>query len=207
MLCIPGFELSATTLSDNLSAVSAGTEIATGANYLTSSFSTDSSSYDLSTATLLLGSATGGTAELDLYSDGGLQPGTELSVIGTTTLSTSSPTAITFTSSDLLSTGATYWLVLKATSGSIDWAWTDDNSGNGTGFQDTWGISSDAGATWFTYDVYPLQFALDADPLGAVPEPATKWLLLATGLFGASFLMARSRAKSSSSNEHDEVTL
>jgi hypothetical protein len=83
-----------------------------------------------------------------------------------------------------LASNSTYWLVLTALSGSFDWAWTNDNTGTGAGFQDTWGISSDTGNTWFTDDVYPLQFSVDAGPDAATltPEPDNLTLGFA-GLF------------------------
>jgi hypothetical protein len=80
-----------------------------------------------------------------------------------------------------LSANSTYWIVLKALSGEFDWAWTADNSGTGTGFQGTWGISTDAGGTWYTYAVYPTQFSVTTTAATATPEPGTGWLGI-TGL-------------------------
>src|SRR5262249_42151328 len=113
-------------LSDNLSAASAGTETATGDTWLTASFGTDGSAYTLESVTLLMArTSVGEQAELDLHTDGGLQPG---SLVGTLTTPASIPTTlsdVTFTASGLdLAANSTYWVVLKATSGSFDWSWT-----------------------------------------------------------------------------------
>jgi hypothetical protein len=157
-----------TILSDNLSAASAGTETATGDTWLTSSFGTDSSAYTLSSVTLLL--AGSGQAEVDIYSDGGLQPGSLLGMLVSPGSYSITPTDTTFTTSGItLDADSTYWVVLHALTGSFDWSWTfDDAAGTGVGYQDTWGQSQDAGATWFTFNSSPTQMAVTAS---AVPEP------------------------------------
>lgn len=173
---VPAAAEAGTILSNNLSEPTGGTEAATGDTWLTASFGTDTSAYDLTSVTLLLQrTSIGGTAELDIYSDGGLEPG---SLLGTLTSPGSISTSLgetTFTASGItLSSDSTYWLVLKATSGEFDWGWAGDNSGSGVGFQHTWGVSDDEGATWFTYDSYPTQMLVSAT---AVPEPTSMVLL------------------------------
>src|SRR5437879_3498407 len=114
-------------LSNNLSNATTGTEAATGNRWLTSSFGTGTSAYTLSSVTLLLANSTSGTARLDLYSDGGLEPG---SLISTLTPPASFPTTLgnaTWTSNGVtLSLNTTYWVVLRANSGQFDWAWTSN---------------------------------------------------------------------------------
>ena len=176
--------LSADTISSNLSNTTAGTEAAAGDTWLTASFGTDSSSAVLSSVILLLSNPIPGAAELDLYTDTTLQPG---SLVGTLTAPASYTTAlsgVTFTSGGLsLSGNTTYWLVLKALSGEFDWAWTADNSGNGNGFQGAWGISTDAGSTWYTYDVYPTQFSVTTtDPAAVVSDAAEPGMALLVGI-------------------------
>jgi len=61
------------------------------------------------------------------------------------------------------------------------------------GFQDTWGVNDDAGASWFSYGVCPRQFSVNADVSGA-PEPSTEGLLAAAGFMTAGiFLLQRYR--------------
>jgi hypothetical protein len=167
-------------LSNNISNSIDGTETASGDTWLTASFGTGGSSYTLQSVTLLANTS-GGVAELDLYTDGGLQPGSLVEALSSQSTASTGLAPTTFSSGDAtLLPNSTYWIVLKADSGALDWAWTADDSGDGEGFQDTWGESDDAGASWFTYDVYPMQFSVNADVSGA-PEPSTKGLLAAAG--------------------------
>jgi len=189
--------LRADTISSNLSATTAGTEAATGDTWLTASFGTSTSSAVLSSVALLLSNPVSGVAEVDLYTNSTSQPG---SLVGTLTAASSYTSAlsdVTFSSSGLtLSANSTYWIVLKALSGEFDWGWTADNSGTGVGFQGTWGISSDAGSTWYTYAVYPTQFSVTTtDPATTVDvamEPGTG-LLLAGGLLVGFVFLRRGR--------------
>jgi hypothetical protein len=160
-------------LSGNLSGATGGTEAASGDTWLTAGFGTDASTYKLTAVTLLLSNPTTGKAELDIYDDGGLQPGSLVGTLDSPSSYSSGLTATTFTTSGInLSANSNYWVVLKATSGEFDWAWTTDNTGTGAGFQGTWGNSSDAGSTWFTYGIYPTQMSVSVAPT-AVPEPGS----------------------------------
>jgi hypothetical protein len=167
-----------TVLSDNLSNPSAGTETASGTTWLSSSFGTDASGYTLNSVTLLLEGS--GQAEVSIYSDGGLEPG---SLVGTLTSPNGYSSGLsdtTFTTAGIaLAADSTYWVVLRAISGSFGWSWTASDSGTGAGFQDTWGQSIDGGSTWFAFDSSPTQMSVIAT--AAVPEPGT----LVLGTVGA----------------------
>ena len=189
----------ADTISSNLSNVAAGTEAASGNTWLTASFGTGSSSSSLSSVTLLLSNPTAGVAEVDLYMNSLLQPS---SLVGTLTSPGSYSTGLsntTFSSNGLtLSANSTYWIVLKAVSGEFDWAWTADNSGTGVGFQGIWGVSTDAGSTWYTYAVYPTQFSVTTTAASATPEPGTGWLAIGGLLIGAGMLYKRQQTEGKS---------
>lgn len=191
--------MQADTISSNLSNVTAGTEAASGNTWLTASFGTGSSDSSLSSLTLLLSNPATGVAEVDLYSNSLLQPG---SLVGTLTSPGSYSTSLsntTFSSSGLaLSPNSTYWIVLKALSGEFDWAWTTDSSGSGVGFQGTWGISTDAGSNWFTYAVYPTQFSVTTTAAAAVPEPSTGWLAVDGLLIGTWVFYQKQRTQGKS---------
>jgi hypothetical protein len=146
-----------------LAAITIDTEAASGSTVLTGSFATDDSTYTLTSVTLLLANPNAGQARLDLYSDGNLEPGSLLATL-TPPDSYSDTLAETIFTADgiTLSPNSTYWIVLSADSGEFDWAWTSDNTGNGVGFQHTWGQSDDAGATWYTSDTFPTQFTVTA---------------------------------------------
>src|SRR5439155_7023474 len=115
------------------------------------------------TATLLLAESSAGSAQLDLYSDGGLQPGSFIGAFTSPQTYSSSTANTTFSASGLsLPANTNYWLVLKANSGAYDWSWSDDSS-----LSVAWGESDDAGSTWFTDDAFPLQLSVTA----SIPEP------------------------------------
>jgi hypothetical protein len=178
-------------LSDNLSNSTSGTETATGDTWLAGSFGTGPSSYTLQSLTLLLANTSSGVPELDLYTDGGLEPGFLVETLTAPSSTSTSLAPTTFTSTGAtLSQNSTYWIVLKADSGAFDWAWTAEYSGTGEGFQDTWGISDDAGTSWYTYAIYPTQFSVNAD-VSSTPEPCTKALVVAAGVMGIAILILR----------------
>ena len=166
-------------LSDNITGVSnGGTEAATGASWLASSFGTGNATYKLDTVTLLLENSVAGAAVVDIYSNGGLQPGSLVGTLISPTSYIGPLVETTFTASDItLSANSTYWVVLRAAQGEFDWGWASSDSGAGVGFQDTWSSSSDGGSSWFTYvgpDSYPLQMIVTAT---VVPEPGSITLL------------------------------
>ncbi len=146
-----------TDLSDNLSQTTDSTEAATGSNDLAASFATGTSAVSVTSVTIPLAVTSGGAVTVAIYTDGGLEPGT---LVGTLTSPSSYSTTganATFTGSVALSASTTYWVVLKATSGTANWSWTDSTTGTGTGFNGEWATSSDGGTTWFSDDDYPLQ--------------------------------------------------
>lgn len=150
-------------LSDNLENMTAGTESATTTRWLAGSFRTDNATYPLRSITLLLANTVSGTAALDLYDDGGLEPGVAIATL--TPPAAYSPTLAdaTFVAAGTpLDANTTYWAVLRPLSGTFDWAWTASNDGAGVGFLHTWGAGDQAGAEWYTYDIYPTQFAVVA---------------------------------------------
>ena len=155
----------ATLFFSDFSAHNGGADNVTGASWLAGAFTTDNAAYSQLSATLLLDQATAGAAELDLYSSIGLEPKTFVKAFTSPASYSSTLASTTFTASSVaLTANTTYWLVLKANSGSFDWGWTDDFSI----LHDT-GLSSDSGATWFTSDAYPYQFSVTGS---TAPEPS-----------------------------------
>ena len=164
------------SISNNLAAASGGTEAATGATYLAASFGSGAGG-QLAAVTLKVGATAGSVAELDLYADDGLnEPG---AAIGRLTLAGTvgaTPAAVTCTATGItLAANANYWVVLKALGGTFNWSYTAASSGVGTGagYQNTWGSSDDAGASWFTYTSYPTQMDVALAGSAAVPEPGS----------------------------------
>ncbi|MGC4063027.1 MAG: choice-of-anchor R domain-containing protein [Aquabacterium sp.] len=172
----------ASTLSDNLSAVSEDSVTASLDHWLAASFTTDTAigTGDTLTAVLKAG-VLDGSQSLSLYTsdDTGLVP-TQWLADFTATSSTSSTS--TFSLSGVsLSSASSYWLVLSNASGTSTWQWTADSTGSGTGFTGLWADSDDAGNVWFSNSArYPLQLSVSSS-ISAVPEPASNVLTL-TGL-------------------------
>jgi hypothetical protein len=112
-----------------------------------------------------------GSAVAEIYADDSFQPGT---LIGTLDSPEEYPGAfaqVYFSGNGItLSPWSTYWVVLSAASGGYEWAWTEDSTGDGVGFQHTFAISFDGGATW--PDVFAEQPQL-MRVTAATPEPAT----------------------------------
>jgi hypothetical protein len=153
----------AVILSDNTSRTTAGVETATTTRWLAASFSTDASSYYLTSVTLLLANTSPGAASLYLYSEGGLEPGSLIAALTSPGSYSGTPAATTFTSAGTpLLPSTTYWLVLVPASGTFTWSWTADNTGDGAGFLHTWGDTSDSGASWYSCDNYATQFTVNA---------------------------------------------
>ncbi|MBI1826585.1 MAG: hypothetical protein HY287_06230 [Planctomycetes bacterium] len=171
----------AAELSGNLANATSGMESATVSRWLAFSFTTDASAHQLSSVTLLLANTSPGTAAVDLYADGGLEPGSLIATLNSPAGYSTSPAAATFTANGMaLDPNTTYWVVLRILSGTFEWAWTADNTGSGAGFDPTWGVSEDAGAAWYTYDVYPTQFSVSVD---ATPVPTvSNWGLSISAL-------------------------
>jgi hypothetical protein len=199
--------LEADTISSNLSETSAGTETASGSTWLTASFGTGSSSAALEAVTLLLSNSTSGAAEVDLYSDGLLAPGSPIAQLTSPATYSTALTDTSFSASGItLAANTTYWIVLKASAGAFDWSWTDDNTGTGIGYQGTWGTSSNAGGTWFTYTAFPTQFSVTTSDstVATAPEPDT-WMLSAAGfLVGGGVLRKRIQRAGKGKDNNDE---
>ena len=158
-----GATANAQILSNNLENATGGVESASSTRWLAGSFSTDAAEVPLRSITLLMANSVAGTAALDLYDDGGLEPGVPLATL--TPPASFSPTLAdtTFAAAGItLSASTTYWAVLRPISGTLDWAWTASNDGCGVGFQHTWGTGEQSGVEWWTYDTYPTQFAVVA---------------------------------------------
>ena len=170
----------ATTLSNNLSAPTNYTELVYGSNWTTASFGTGTSASTLTSATLLLQLDMGNVMNLDLYSDRNGQPGSLVGALtGPSSYNPDTYVPTVFSGNGLsLSANTTYWLVANSSDGQFEWAYTDDNTGSGIGFQHTWGTSTDAGQNWYTSTLQPMQMRVDDNSASPVPEPAAMTLLL-----------------------------
>ncbi|MBV8867127.1 MAG: hypothetical protein JO210_17150 [Acidobacteriaceae bacterium] len=196
----------ATTLSDNLTSPTFATELINGTTWITAGFRTASSSYLLNSATFLMQQDSPGTLNVALYSSTAMQPANNLgyqpgSQLGSLTATATFPSLlgqVTFGGNNLLLTpDTTYWLVMSAPiSGSYEWAYESGNSGSGIGFNPSWGISNDSGASWFTDNLQPMQMSVKGTPVSATPEPdAVRLVLLGVGMVMGTANKLQSRRK------------
>jgi hypothetical protein len=157
--------VTAADLFDNLDRGPAGSEAVSGDRSLAAAFTSGSAAVRLQSVTLLL-ARTGpdGSAAVEIRSDEGLEPGALVATLAAPASYSSTPQATTFTTDGVqLQTGATYWVVLGAASGTFEWSWTADSTGSGEGFGTLWDSSDDGGAGWYTHDLYPLQLRVTAE--------------------------------------------
>jgi hypothetical protein len=174
-----GCGANAITISDNLANAAASTEFIGGDTWIAAEFVTNNFTYSLDSITLLLSNRAPGTAELDVYNSVALKPGTSVGSLVSPGSFTSSLSQTIFGGNNItLQANSVYWAVLKAPSGSFNWAWTESNTGSGVGFRRVFAATDDAGAAWFTSNGEPQLARILAIPLvSIVPEPSLLSLL------------------------------
>jgi hypothetical protein len=184
-----------TTFFDDLSATNGGSYAISGSTYEAGEFTTDSSTYNTLTVALFMSQTTAGTAQLDLYTNSGIQPGTLVSTFTSPTSFSSSLASATFTLSGLSLTASTdYWLVLHAPSGAYNWGWTSDFT-----VTQAWGESTDSGSIWFTDNAFPFQYSVVGTSGSTTPSLSINDVIVTEGnssQTAASFTVTLSAASS-----------
>ncbi len=163
------------------------------------SFGTGTRSWLLQSVTLFMSAEQlGDTAQVDIYTDAPVppatppntpplsQPGSLLpnGILISPGIGTGALGQYTFTPSGSLSLAAnsTYWVVVRALTGQVNWAYTPvgcTSCGSGIGFQNYWRVSYDGGTNW--NDAYNTTGAFMMQVL-AIPEPSTLTLFGTTAL-------------------------
>jgi hypothetical protein len=146
------------------------------------SFVTDNVSYVLNGIETILGNATtplGAVAEL--RADEGVDAlGSTLTTFSFTAgAGTPTVTGLTPASSVLLQPNRTYWLVIGATEGTLDWAYAEGNATTGPGTLAAYAYSDNQGVLWPGSQMNienPYQVSIQVT---AVPEPSHFALMLA----------------------------
>lgn len=170
-------------LYDNLGAAPVSSDAVSVLGPLADSFSTGSSSADLTDVKVLLqGNSSGGAIEIDLMSDAGTAPGAFLTALGTLNDSalTNSPTVFDFPLAVPFSLAANtrYWVeIISANSSTAQWDWSSDITGPGVAGE----FFYSTGAVLPNIDG-PYQMQVNATS-SSVPEPASL-TILAAGLAG-----------------------
>jgi hypothetical protein len=147
----------ATTFYDSLDTTNGGRNVANSTQWLAGKFTTDNATYSSLTATLSLGAQSLGSAQLDLYNDGGAAPG---ALVATFT----SPRSYLFNllneshftlAGVSLAPNSNYWIVLHSATGSFIWGWTADLSA-------PWAQSSNGGSMWTPLNLHPPQYRVES---------------------------------------------
>jgi len=156
-LALAGFAilpLTAEVLSNNLSNPVSGTQTASGSTLIAASFKTGASAYNLDSVTLLLANPSPGQVAVSIHSDASGQPGQLVATLTSPANLSSSATPTTFTANGvMLAANSTYWVALRSLSGTFDWSWSSNNTGEGAGFTHMYAVSNNAGTNWFTFNV------------------------------------------------------
>ena len=178
ILALAAAALSGDTLSDNSTATSGGTNVASGKTVLAAKFYAPVAN-TLSSVAILMSATSNASSVVSIYSDSSGHPGSLLGTLTNPATYTSSLALNTFTSTAgiPLTSGLSYYVVLAAPTGSIAWSWTPTNTGSGPGFQVAWGYSLDSGVTWRTQLSFPLQMLVSTG--GAVINPGCSYSLSA----------------------------
>ena len=168
-----------------------------GSSWFAQSFSTNSSSYNLSSVVLDMSknAANSGTAvTVSIYTNTGSGNGQPGSLVGNLTSPGIYTAYNTFTNTTFAASGITlnpnsvYWVVLKA-GGSDEFFWGETNNltGTGAGFRVSYSITANSGGSWGTFNSNALIMQVNATP---TPLPASL-LLFAPGLAGLAALKKR----------------
>lgn len=162
------YTANAIDLSNNLTNATFSTEQAATTRPLAASFTTASSSRVLNHVTLLLSAGAGSACRVAIYTDSGMQPGTQVGLLTSPATFNTVLTPTTFTTSGFsLAANTTYWLVLTPLSGSFQWGWSAVETGTGPGFTGVWAMSEDSGAFWWSINSYSLQMRVVSDECSA----------------------------------------
>ena len=156
----------------------------TAGQWATQAFTTDGSSYTLSSLDTFLGNLAGSPLVVaELHAQGGLfNVGTLLTTFNVPSLTPApSLVSLTPTSAVTLAPNTTYWIVFGVVgSGRLGWSYAEGNNETGPGSLGAYGYSPDDGATWGSFGTEnPYQIRILVEAVGAVPEPASSLMLLA----------------------------
>jgi hypothetical protein len=187
-----GQQASAVTLVENLSQTNGGEITVNNLQWLGSSFTTGSGSYNLESVTLLFRQNIAGDLFVRLYGNNSGVPGTLITTFTNPGSISSSFANNTFTlaTSQALTASTTYWLVSGvSSSGNFGWRFTFSDSETGL---PGWTIgggnvsSTNQGGTWNSSPTSgPFQFSVNGtEQSQSIPEPSSLVALLGLGGLG-----------------------
>jgi hypothetical protein len=160
---VAGGNASAIDLSNNMENVTSGVEHASANRWLAAGFRTDGAAHILTSVTLMLGQNTAGPATVSVYTGAGLEPAVLAGTLVSPASYTTTPTPTRFTTGGIaLTANSNYWIVLSSAA-DFSWGWSNLNAGSGAGYENTWAVSTDTGAFWWSHNIYPLQMQVSVD--------------------------------------------
>ncbi|MCH2139297.1 MAG: hypothetical protein MK074_09645, partial [Phycisphaerales bacterium] len=141
----------AADLANNIENVVAGAEVCTLDEPIAVMFTTQDTTHTLSLVDLRLAGSSGSIAELTLHEDGGMAPGEPIATLSPMAPPGEllDPVAFVPAMPITLQPHSEYWLTLSTHAGTIHWAWTEDDFGEGAGFNRDWArVAHDSGLWW-----------------------------------------------------------
>jgi hypothetical protein len=194
---------SATTLYDDLSAVSQGSDQASAIGPLYDSFSTGSSAFDLSNINLLINGVNtdGHTFDVAVYANNTITnpntPGGKIFDVGNISDSVLSASLTVVGLNNFaphtLAANTRYWVGISSSDSSVVWSWTYDTTGIGVANEYFYNSYGESHAT--PNEFGPYQMSVTGDTLTATPLPST-WTMLIAGFLGLGFFAyCRSKKK------------
>ncbi|MCH2139338.1 MAG: hypothetical protein MK074_09865, partial [Phycisphaerales bacterium] len=141
----------AADLANNIENSVAGAEVCTPSEPIAVMFTTQGIPHDLSLVDLRLAGSSDAVAVLTLHEDGGMAPGEPIASL--TPMAPPGelldPVAFVPTMPIALQPHSVYWLTLNTTGGTVHWAWSEDDFGEGPGFNRDWArVAHDSGLWW-----------------------------------------------------------
>ena len=154
-------------LATNIENIVSGTEPCTTNAPVAISFTTGAATHELSTVALLLAGTVDALPVVMLHEDGGMRPGELLGSLMPLAAppATLMPLAFEPPQPLTLQPASVYWLVLNTDAGALEWAWSEDDTGTGPGFEHDWARVAHDSGLWWNHARYGLlhHIVVDAD--------------------------------------------
>lgn len=183
-LTVPGAAVPV-VIYDNLTQPNGGSGPASASTLQAQAFSTGATGGAITQAILQMRQASAGLVQVDIFSSAtGSVPGSFLGSLALSSGLSSSFSPVVFTGMVAVSANSNYFAVLRPTSGTFSWSFTESNTGSGVGFRTNYAFSGNSGASWTAYPDSPYQMSISLE----VPEVSSTAAPLAISLVASMLL-------------------